>query len=110
GLPGEADRIAQAGGEDAAGARLEVEHVNRGAALLGGHALVGDVGERAYAGEELAAVGAGEKAAGPVAAWLEVDELAARRGDAGLAVGVGEGDDAVGVADVEGVAEKRHAE
>ena len=43
-------------------------------------------------------------------AGLEVDQLAPRRGDAGRARRVGEGDHAIGVADVERVAQQRHAE
>ncbi len=42
--------------------------------------------------------------------WLERDELPSRCGDAAGARRVGEGHHAVGVADVEGIAHKRHAE
>ena len=54
--------------------------------------------------------GLNKQAARPVAAGLQVVQLAARGADAGFACRVGEGHDAVGVADIEGVAEQRHAE
>jgi hypothetical protein len=45
-----------------------------------------------------------------VSAGLEARELAARPGEAGGACGIGEGHHAVGVADIEGIAQQRHAE
>ena len=88
----------------------EIELVDRGAAFLDLHAHLGDVAERADAGIELLAVGACEQAARPVAARLEGGEPLARRGDAVGIGDIGKGHHAVGVADIEGVADQRHAE
>ena len=57
-LPRHADGIAQAGGEDAGLAALEVELVDGGAAFLCRHAAVADIGQRADADIELPPVGA----------------------------------------------------
>ena len=45
-----------------------------------------------------------------MAVGLEVDQLFSRRGNARCPLGIGEGDDAVGVADIEGLVDERHAE
>ena len=45
-----------------------------------------------------------------MAAGLEAGELAPGRGDPGVARGIGKGDHPVGVADIEGIADQRHAE
>ena len=109
-LPGHADGVAQSGGEDAAVLRAQVQFVDAGAAFFGFEAVFGDVAQRADADVEALAVAAGQQAARPVPAGLEAGEAAPRRGDARRARRVGEGQHAVGVADVEGVAEQRHAE
>ena len=88
----------------------QIELVDRGAAFLDLHAVLGDVAERADADIELLAVRARQQAARPMPAGLEGDELPPRRGDAVRARRVGKGDHAVGVADIEGVADQRHAE
>ena len=79
-------------------------------ALLRLHAFLGDIAERADADEEFRAVRARQQAARPMAAGLEIHELAPRRGDARRARRIGEGDDAIGIADIESVAQQRHAE
>ena len=63
-------------------AAREVDFVDRGAAFLDRHALLGDIGERADAGIELLLVGARQQAARPVAGRLEVDQLRPGAGDA----------------------------
>ncbi len=91
-------------------AARHVELVDGGATSLHLHAVLGDVGEGADAGVELLLVGAEQQAARPVARRLEFDEASAGAGEAVGARAVGEGHDAVGVADIEGVAHQRHAE
>jgi hypothetical protein len=110
GLPGEADRIAQAAGEDAVCAALEVELIDGGPALFDGHSVVGDVGERSDPGVEFRPVGAREQAPRPVAIGLEPDQLAPRPGDAACAPRIGESDHAISGADVERVPDERHPE
>ncbi len=110
GLRGKAHRVAQAAGKDAAGACGQVELVDRGAAFFDLHAHLGDVAERADAGIELPAISARQQAARPVPAGLERGQPAPGRGDAVGARRIREGHHAVGVADIEGVAEQRHAE
>ena len=90
--------------------RGQIELVDRGAAFLDLHAVLGDVAERADAGIELLAVRARQQAPRPMPAGLERDELASLGGDAVRARDIRKGDHAVGVADIEGVADQRHAE
>ena len=88
----------------------QIELVDGGAAFLDFHAALGDIAERADPDIELLAVGARQQAPRPMPAGLEGDELPPRRGDAVRARHIGEGHHAVGVADIERVAQQRHAE
>ena len=69
-----------------------------------------DIGLRADRDIELGLVRADQQVARPVAVGLVGREPLARRGDLGLAGLVGEGEDPVGIADVERRADQRHAE
>ena len=91
-------------------AARQIELMDRCTPLLGIHAALADIAERADPCIELAPVGTRQQAARPMAAGLERCELPPRRGDAAGPRGVGEGHHAVGVADVERVAQQRHAE
>ncbi len=84
--------------------------MDSGTALLGFHAIVADIAERADASVELQPVGARQQAPGPMAAGLERGQFLARRGDLVRARHIGEDHHAIGVADVEFVAQQRHAE
>ena len=110
GLPCHAHRVAQAAGKNAAYAISQIELVDRSPAFLCFHAVVGDIGERADPGIEFPTVGARQQAPRPMPVRLEGDEFPARPGDAVRARHIGEGHHAVGVADIERVAEQRHAE
>ena len=57
--------IAQAGGEDAALTRRQIQFVDRRPALLGRHAVVADVGLRTYAGIQLPPIGTRQQTARP---------------------------------------------
>ena len=81
-----------------------------GAPLFDRHALVGDIGQRADPDIELGLVGGEQQAAGPVPAAVVLGQPAARLGYAGRARLIGEDDHAIRIADVERVAEQRHAE
>ena len=108
GHEGEADRVAQARGEDGVAAARRIDRPDRGAALLLVHAMFGDVRIGADADIE-PAVGAGGEALGPVMIALggEPGDRARRRGDAGRGGIIGEGDQRVGIGDVERVADQR---
>src|SRR5689334_6020296 len=88
----------------------EINLVNGSSTLLDFEAALADIAERADAGIELLPVGAREQAARPMAAWLERRQPASWCGDAARARRIGKGKDPVGVADIEGVADQRHAE
>ncbi len=88
-----------------------VDRPDRGAALLLVHAMLGDV--RIGADPDIEpAVGAGGEALGPVMVALsgERRDRARRGADAGRARIVREGDEAIGIGDVERAADQRHAE
>src|SRR6185437_5498983 len=109
-LEGEADRVAQAAGENLASPRGDVVAMDRRAALLGGEAVVGDIGLRADADINRSGVRARQQAARPMPAGLERCELAAKALELRRAGLEREGDQRVGIADIEGVANHRHAE
>ncbi len=81
-----------------------------GSALLERHAALGDVAERPDPDEELAPVRARQQTPRPMAAAFQLVQFPPRRGDAARAGGVGKRNYAIGVADVEGIAQQRHAE
>ena len=91
-------------------AACQVELVDGRPALLGGHAALADIAERAHPGEELEPIGARQQAPRPMPAGFELSHLPPWRIDAARARRVGEGDHAIGVADVERIAQQRHAE
>src|SRR5207302_6977561 len=109
-LPRKADGVTQAAGKDAARAALEIELVDRGAALLDRHATLGDVAERTDPGIELFSIHARQQAPRPMSARLERDELSPFGGDAVRTRRIGKGHHAVGIAHVEGAFHERHAE
>ena len=113
GGPGQTVGVAQAGGEKALLAALEVDLPDGRAAFFGRHAGVGDIAVGADGGVELAAVGAGNDVLGPVVVeWAagQVGNPGAFGGDLRGAWFVGEAHHAVGVGDIEVVADQRHAE
>ena len=92
-----------------AGRRVDLP--DRGAAFLLGHAVLGDVGIGADPDIE-PPVGAGDEAFGPMVVPFrrKPGDRPRRRGDRGCGRIVGEGDQRVGIGDVERVAEQGHAE
>ena len=113
GLEGEAVGIAQARGIEAMGAGGAVDFPDRGAPAFHRHAVFGDVAVGADAGIELAAVGTGGEALGPVMVDRPARQFGKQRAgpvDAGLARLVGKAQHAVGVGDIEIAAHQHHAE
>src|SRR5690606_36452972 len=76
-LEGEADRVAQATGEDAAFAGREVKFEDAGAAFLDLHAVVADIALGTDADIELGLVSARQETPGPVAVRLGIHQLLA---------------------------------
>src|SRR4029077_15222966 len=109
-LPCEAHGIAQAAGKDTAVAARKIELVNTSPALLNFHARLGDVAERADADIELFAIGARQQAPRPMPRRLERRESLSRPSDAIRARRIWESHHAVGIADIESLAQQRHAE
>ena len=103
-------RVAQTAGKDARPVGGEIKLMNRGAPFLDFEAFLGDVAARSDRHKELGAVARWQNVARPVVPYLQVHELLALRGDAGVAFLVRIDDDAVGVRHVELVANERHAE
>ncbi len=84
--------------------------MDRRAALLGLKAIVGDIGHRTDADIDRRPVRRRQQAARPMAGGLERGELAAGAGELRRAGLIGEGDEPVGIADIERVADQSHAE
>ena len=111
--PSHAVGVAQAGRENAVVAGLWVDFPDRGAAFLGGHAVLADIAVRADGGVEQLAVGTGDDIFGPVVVdrpGRQIDELASSARDRRIAVLIIEAHDGVGVGNVKTVANQGHAE
>src|SRR5208283_3125168 len=110
GLPSQAYGIAQTVGKDMAPAVCKIDLVDSGPALLSLHAVLRDIAGRADPDEELQPIRAWQQAARPMPAGLELGQLPPRRSDTARPRGVGKGNNAIGVADIESFTQQRHAE
>ena len=109
----DADRIAQARGEQTRRAVGRVDLQDRRAARLGVDAVLAVIAVRADRDEKRPAVRAGDESLGPVVVDLaggQCGHLGARVGNLRLAGAVGKAKQGIGVGDVEVVADQRHAE
>ena len=111
GFERQADRIAQARRIDAIVAGLGIDLQHGGAVRFAFQAIFADVAVRSDADIEQP-VGADGQAAGPVHVrrlGRQVQNLPPLVADLGLAFLIGEGHQRIGVGDIEGVADQRHA-
>ncbi|CAN6484249.1 unnamed protein product [Victoria cruziana] len=112
-LPGHADRIAQAAGVDALRAALRVDLQDGRAPLLGLQAVLGDIAVGADADVQLAAIGTGDQALGPVMvarAGRQLGHLGRRAFEPRQLGVVGPAQQRIGVGDVEVLADQGHAQ
>jgi hypothetical protein len=112
-LPSQSDRIAQAGGEEAACAGGGIDLEDRGAVGLLVQPVLADVAVRADGHVEPRAVAVRDDVLRPVMverAAGQIDDLRSRAVDARDAVVVSEAHERVGVGNVEVAADQRHPE
>ena len=112
GLPGQAVGVAQARGEQAFAAAGALDLPDRGTAFLYFHAIFADVAVGADGDVQVLAVGAGDDVLGPVVieARRQFGDYAGRRRDLGLPAAIGKAQQAIGIGDVEVIADQGHAE